>query len=135
GDASLDDAEPGRRATRGAGVPGREKHMGTTRAAVRSLGVAFALALTAVTADGQSVTYTHTYPFHQSRTIVADVDGSDVTLYEGAGAGVFVLDEANLEPSLKSGVANELRAGGFVRDVDLTDDHMYVACHRGGLTR
>ncbi len=79
---------------------------------------------------------THTFPFTSARVVVSEKIGSNpAVIYEGAGAGIFVLDGTSLEPVLKSGVANQLRAGGLVRDLTLTENHLYAAVNRGGIAR
>ncbi|MGQ0553424.1 MAG: hypothetical protein ACT4PU_09410 [Planctomycetota bacterium] len=103
--------------------------MGSREAAV------LLLTLTLGSPLGAQMQITHTYPFTAARAVVTKVDGSDVTIYAGSGSGVFVLEGDTEEPVLKSGVANELRAGGLVRDLYVTDDHVYVAVHRAGLSR
>lgn len=105
--------------------------MSESRAIVSVLGL---LGLT-VAATAQ-VEFTHTYPYTGARAVVSEKIGSDpATIYEGAGCGWFVLDGTNLEPALKSGVANQIRAGGRVCDLALTADHVYAAVHRAGITR
>ncbi|HZL99375.1 MAG TPA: hypothetical protein VFD43_03900 [Planctomycetota bacterium] len=79
---------------------------------------------------------THTYPMSAGRAIVAEkVGSSPAIVYGGFGSGVWVLDMSHLSPELKSGVADQLRPGGLVRDLALTATHLYVAAQRGGLVR
>ena len=92
------------------------------------------LAVAPVTSAQVTATLTHTFPFGANTTTAAGGD----TIFMSSGSGIYVLDGSSDEPTFVStanGVINKLKVGGLVRDIDVTEDYVYVAASRKGLAR
>ena len=79
-------------------------------------------------------TLTHSFPFAGAQTVASDGD----TIFLSAGAGIYVLDGSADQPAFATaptGVKTKLHAGGLVRDIELSEDYVYVAATRKGVAR
>ena len=79
-----------------------------------------------------------TYPFGASHAVASDPELDLV--FAGLGSGIMLLDGSSAQPSLydpgATGTVNsQLRPRGFVREMDFTDEHLYVAAGKSGLVR
>ncbi len=76
----------------------------------------------------------HSWPYAGARAL-ATVDDSGVELvFAGSGSGIRVYDTADPDNlALWTGPSNDLRSAGFIRDICVTDAHVFAAADRVGL--
>jgi len=95
-----------------------------------------AVALTGARVDAQAVppqVLEDSYAFCASRAVATDAE--EQLVFMGAGPGIHVLDGTSDQPTpAGAGIATDrLRTEGFVRDMVVTDDTLFVAADLGGL--
>jgi hypothetical protein len=72
-----------------------------------------------------------TYPYGACRAMASDP--AQQIVIPGLGGGLHVLDGSMPQPTLAGTPNDRLRTQGFVRDIALTDDNVFVAAGIGGL--
>lgn len=75
------------------------------------------------------------YTLVASKAVAIDVTGTTGAVFDGAGGGLFTLQHTPGDPltPLAPVAPEKLELGGFVRALEVTDEHVYAAAWRRGL--